>query len=257
MSTTLSLPAIRNRWYEIYLRVHQCLAVVSVYGIWVHIVSQPLLPRIHVYVLIGITGLCTLLFGVVTLYRNGLFPHGFPRADVMSSKGAVLVRLNLVRPVRVAAGQYISLLVMMPSTRLQSLVEYHPFVVANWSDGSLDTLDLLIEPRSGFTRHLLQRSQTRQDLCRALYSGPHGNSVPVSTYEVVLMVATGYGIVSHLPYLQQLLHEYNSRKARSRRIHLVWELKDLGMQAGQPYVDVADGDRSGHSHRKPAEQRAH
>jgi hypothetical protein len=44
----------------------------------------------------------------------------------------------------------------------------------------------------------------------------------------VLMVASGYGITAQLPYLKQLLHEYNSRKAKSRRIHLVWTLKTLG-----------------------------
>lgn len=151
----------------------------------------------------------------------------------MHSKGAVLVRVVLSRPVHVKAGQYISLWVFMPSTSFHSLFEQHPFVVASWADAPLDTLDLLVEPRNGFTRHLLNRSQARQDPCRALFSGPHGNSVPVGDYEVVLMVASGYGIVAQLPYLKQLLHDYNSRKAKSRRIHLVWELKTLGEQRQQ------------------------
>lgn len=198
------------------------------YGIWVHISPQRLFLRFPLYVLIGVAGLSIVLFVLLAMYRNGFFCFGLPRADIMHSKGAVLVRVVLSRPVRVKAGQYICLWLFIPSTSFHSLIEYHPFVVASWSDAPLDTLDLLIEPCAGFTQHLLRRSQTRQDLCRALFSGPHGNSVPVGNYEVVLMVASGYGIAAQLPYLKELLHGYNSRKARSRRIHLVWELRTIG-----------------------------
>ncbi|KAK9438318.1 cell surface metalloreductase (FreA) [Metarhizium brunneum] len=229
ISVAICLPVIRYRWYETFVRAHQCLAIVSVYGIWVHIAPQRLLLRLHVYVLVGIAGLSVVLLGLLVIYRNGIFRSRLPRADLMHAKGAVLVRVVLSRPVRVKAGQYICLWLFIPSTSFHALIEYHPFVVASWSDAPLDTLDLLIEPRTGFTRHLLHRSQTRQDLCRALFSGPHGNSIPVGDYEVVLMVASGYGIAAQLPYLKELLHGYNSRKARSRRIHLVWELKTIDL----------------------------
>jgi NAD(P)H-flavin reductase len=208
------------------------------YGIWLHVAGRPLLPRFYVYTLVGAAGLSALLLGLITVCRNGMFRHMLPRADIMHSKGAVLVRVVLSRPVQVKAGQYISLWLFIPSTSFHSIVEYHPFVVASWSDAPLDILDLLIEPRTGFTRHLLHRSQTRQDLCRALFSGPHGNSVPVGDYDVVLMVASGYGIAAQLPYLKQLLHEYNSRKAKSRRIHLVWELKTPGKLHLTVFADV-------------------
>ena len=93
----------------------------------------------------------------------------------------------------------------MPSTSLHSLVEYRPFVGASWSVGLLDLLDFLIEPRSGFTRHLQHRSQTRQDPYCVLFSRPHGRSIPVGE-SVVLIVASGYRIAAQLAYLKQLLH---------------------------------------------------
>ncbi len=231
-----------------FLRLHQCLALVTVYGIWIHIAPQRLLLRIHLYALIGIAGFSMVLLGLLVVYRNGVFRSRLPRADILHSRGAVLVRVILSRPVRVKAGQYISLWLFIPSTSFCSLIEYHPFVVASWSDDALDTLDLLIEPQTGLTRHLLQRGQTRQDLCRALFSGPHGNSVPVGDYQVVLMVASGYGIAAQLPYLKQLLHEYNSRKARTRRIHLVWELKTLRKQCSRLFVGTTHVCRFGASH---------
>ncbi|KAJ3494077.1 hypothetical protein NLG97_g4307 [Lecanicillium saksenae] len=102
-------------------------------------------------------------------------------------------------------------------------------MVASWSEDTVDTIDLLIEPRRGLTQHLLRCNRTPQHLCPALFTGPHGNSIPVGDYEVVLMVASGYGIAAQLPYLKQLLHNYNRRSVRSRRIHLVWELKTLDL----------------------------
>ena len=228
-SLIVCIPAIRSRWYEVFLRLHLGLAVVSVYGIWVHIASQRLLPRIHLYLLIGVAVLSLILLSGFVISRNGMIWHTLPRADIIHKEGAVLIRVNLSRPVRVRAGQYISLWLFVPTTSLFSVIQCHPFTVASWSADAAATLDLLIEPRGGLTQRLLRRSRARQDLCVALFSGPHGNSIPVGDYEVVLLVASGYGIAAQLPYLKQLLHNYNRRSARARRIHLVWELKTLGM----------------------------
>jgi Ferric reductase NAD binding domain len=233
----VSFPFFRNRWYEIFLRAHQSLAVASVIGVWVHVVPQSLLSRAHVYALVGIAGCSAVLLGTIVVYRNGLFRYGWPRAEITHSKGAVLVTVALSRPIHVKAGQHVSLWVFVPSTSFHSLIEYHPFVIASWSNGPLDTL--------GLTRHLLHRSQTRPDACPALFSGPHGRSIPVGENEVVLMVASGYGIATQLPCLKQLLHDYNSRQAKSRRIHLVWTLKTLGTSycpaacMGLTFLDLA------------------
>jgi hypothetical protein len=46
--------------------------------------------------------------------------------------------------------------------------------------------------------------------------------------ENILIVASGFGIVAHLPYLKQLIHGYNAREVRAHRIHLVWQVQDIG-----------------------------
>ncbi|KAK1989752.1 hypothetical protein LX36DRAFT_676348 [Colletotrichum falcatum] len=76
---------------------------------------------------------------------------------------------------------------------------------------------------------LFSKSQKAQKTCLALFGGPHGTSIPVTDYDVVLMVASGYGIAAQLPYLKKLIYEFNSRKACTRRIHLVWKLDTLGL----------------------------
>ena len=61
-----------------------------------------------------------------------------------------------------------------------------------------------------------------------LFSGPHGNSIPMDDCENIFIVASGFGIAAHLPYLKQLIHGYNVREVRARRIHLVWQVRDIG-----------------------------
>ncbi|CAG8974984.1 hypothetical protein HYALB_00011168 [Hymenoscyphus albidus] len=46
-----------------------------------------------------------------------------------------------------------------------------------------------------------------------LFSGPYGKSVPMEDCENILMVASGFGIAAHLPYLKQLIHGYNARRS--------------------------------------------
>ncbi|OBS20597.1 hypothetical protein FPOA_06950 [Fusarium poae] len=43
------------------------------------------------------------------------------------------------------------------------------------------------------------------------------------------MIASGFGIAAQLPYLKKLMHGYNSCKARTRRVHLVWKLQSLSL----------------------------
>ncbi|WQF90597.1 Putative FAD-binding 8, ferric reductase, NAD binding domain-containing protein [Colletotrichum destructivum] len=237
----LSIPAFKDNFYEVFMRLHQGLAILSIYGIWEHLALQPPLARLCLYVLIGASALSLLFLSCLVVHRNGLLGHGFPRTSINNSGDVIILKLSLSRPVLIDAGQSISLWVLTPSARLRSLWQTHPFVVVSWSDSPLDTLDLLVEPRLGLTQKFLQfsKSQKAQKTCLALFSGPHGTSIPVTDYDVVLMVASGYGIAAQLPYLKKLIYEFNSRKARTRRIHLVWKLGTIELAVA--VKDLLDG----------------
>lgn len=47
-------------------------------------------------------------------------------------------------------------------------------------------------------------------------------------HESIPMVASGFGIAAHLPYLKKLIYSYNTRAVRARRIHLVWQIESKG-----------------------------
>jgi NAD(P)H-flavin reductase len=157
----------------------------------------------------------------------------------MKYRNLITVTIALEHPLTLKAGQYVT--ISIPYVNIYP----HPFVVTSWSEGPQTSLDLIIESRKGFTRTLKVHSKEMQlpnrgevrgrDKERArrptetylvLLSGPHGRSVPAGNYEVVLMIASGFGIVALLPYMKQLIHQYNTRKIRTRRIRLVWQLTD-------------------------------
>jgi hypothetical protein len=139
----LSLPWIRQLSYEIFLRGHQILTVLFVYGIWRHLSTQGWSSKIYLLAAPGMFGLTLFLQTVTLFYRNGLFAgRGFPRAVVSFSAQikeehpvttAAHIRVLLPRPLKVEAGQYINL--WMPSVSLLSWMQTHPFRPLQWHCG--------------------------------------------------------------------------------------------------------------------------
>lgn len=97
----------------------------------------------------------------------------------------------------------------------------------------LTTIQLLIDPRDGFTRRLLRHAETTRGTRKrlVLYSGPHGSPASMKEYGSVLMIASGFGIAAHLPYIKELLDGSQACQIVTRRIHLVWQLREQGKYA--------------------------
>jgi hypothetical protein len=150
-------------------------------------------------------------------------------AHITHEYGAVKVRIQLQKPLDVKAGQAINLWMWMPSVSFWSFLQSHPFVVISWAEKPQDHLDLFIEPRRGLTRELLYHAKSGHTMNPwVLFNGPYGKSIPIEDCENILIVASGFGIVAHLLYLKQLIHGYNAHEVRARRIHLVWQVQDIG-----------------------------
>ena len=83
----LSLPWVRGWFYEIFIRTYQILTGLYVYGIWQHLPKDHHLPRLCLYIALGIFGLTSSLQFMTILYRNVLFAGcGCPRAIVCLSQ---------------------------------------------------------------------------------------------------------------------------------------------------------------------------
>lgn len=105
-------------------------------------------------------------------------------------------------------------------------------MVISWAAGSQNKLELIVKPRSGLTRRFLHQAEVINQSPRisrfVLFSGPHGMGAAANKYEIVLMIADGFGIAALLPYLKRLIHGYNAHTIRTRRIHLVWQVENIG-----------------------------
>ncbi|KAB5514931.1 hypothetical protein GE09DRAFT_1067114 [Coniochaeta sp. 2T2.1] len=101
-------------------------------------------------------------------------------------------------------------------------------MVTSWAEGETRHLRLLVEPRRGWTKKLLRYAKLSPEIaCRALFTGPYGTSISTRNCAIVLLVASGVGIVAQIPYLKQLVHDYNACRTLTRRIHLIWHLETL------------------------------
>ena len=221
----LALPSqrvFRRFWYEIFLRAHQGLAILCAYSIWQHLPDKEVFPRVYVIIFAAFFGATLILEGLIVFAWNGR-----ARATVTCSCGTVRIRLDLPKPLKTEPGQYINL--WMPVS-FCTLWQSHPFVITSWAATPQATLDLFIQPRRGFTRDLLDRAREGKEtkVEWAMFSGPHGQVIPVGEYERIFMVADDAGIAAHLPYLKRLIHGYHARQLVTRRIHLVWQISDIG-----------------------------
>ena len=225
----LSYPLFRKPSYELFLRSHQALAIASVYTTWRHLPSDKLFPRFYVYLSVSLFLSTSISQCGRVLYQNGIFHHGLPRAHITLVGGAIKIQVHVRKPLEVKAGQYVNLWIWIPSISFWTVIQSHPFVVTSWADGQQYTLDLFIEPRRGLTRELFYHGQNRSARNPlVLFSGPHGSSAPMDEYQNIVMIASGFGIAAQLPYLKQLIHGYNTREVRARRVHLIWQIQDIG-----------------------------
>lgn len=127
-------------------------------------------------------------------------------------------------------GQYIN--ICLPSVSIWSWLQTHPLTVTSWSCEKQEILELLIHPQRGQSASLFEQVRAiesgRALSLMALYSGPHGISERVNDYENVILIASGPGLVAVIPYVAMLIHGYNTCTMHVRRIHLIWQVEELG-----------------------------
>ena len=229
---------MRTFSYEAALRTHQTLAFALAYGLWRHISPTDTFPGLYLYVGGALFIAFAILWLLSVLYRNR---SGFSTAQISYNFGALKVTLDLPRPLKVKAGQYVCL--WIPWAGFGAVAQSHPFTIISWSNEPQEEFELFIEPRRGFTKKLLSLSAHGPTKCIAMFSGPHGKHLPVDQYENIIMLATDFGVAAHLPYLKKLVHDERSRSRSShmrdghsseasskRRVHLVWQIDRGGKE---------------------------
>jgi predicted ferric reductase len=201
--------------------------------IWRHIsLKKP--AQIFLEIGIGLWAIATAIHWILFAFRNFVFGRSFAtavakrRSNVGSNQSLVdpsnvlQVDIAVPRPWQVKAGQYIFL--SIPKLGIFTGLRGHPFMISWWErDQKGLKISLLVKSRTGFTAELDR--YTNKPL-RAYIDGPYGMKYDFGEYGTVIMFATGIGIAAHLPYMKDLIRGYNSCEVMTRRIYLIWEIKE-------------------------------
>lgn len=214
--------------------MHQISAVAVLFALWLHVGSRWTISRYCVVASCCCPLATSLLQGMRILVGHRFFCHGLATATFTRIGEAIFIDVCTPFTIRIHAGQYINL--WIPGLGFRSFFESHPFIVAaieNCERGQ--RLKLIVQTQRGWTLRLRHHVSALDDKSSenhiVLFSGPHGRAAPVSNYGVVILAASDGGIVAQLPYLQWLIHSYRDFSARTRRIHLVWQLEHIGTRS--------------------------
>lgn len=210
------------------------LSITVLIAIWRHISSKKP-AQIFLEVGICLWAIATAVHWIPFTFRNFVFGRTFATAvatrlsnadpsnqSLVDPSNVLQVDITVPRPWPVKAGQ--SIFLSIPRLGAFTGLRGHPFMISWWErDRKGLTISLLVKSRAGFTAELDRH--TNKPL-RAFIDGPYGMKHDFGEYGTVIMFATGIGIAGHLPYMKDLISGYNSCEVVTRRIRLVWEIKE-------------------------------
>ncbi|KAI8623383.1 ferric reductase like transmembrane component [Xylariaceae sp. FL1651] len=257
----LSLSPVRHAFYETFLTTHILLALIIFITTLVHCASAAIpggLPQLPYMVAIFLLWFAERLARMFRLaYNNWSSRRGFTEAVVEPMPGdCSRVTMHLPRYVDVKPGThaYIRFMGINPW-------ENHPFSIA-WvehhpdADRTLEitrshsnvelqkgttSVSFVIGAHTGFTRQLFNRASrggTRPVRIRAAMEGPYAGHHSLDSYGHALLFAGSTGITHQLSYLRPLIQGFNDGTVATRRITLVWVMRDTeALEWVRPWMD--------------------
>ncbi len=247
----LSCGPVRHAFYETFLNTHILLATIIFACTWIHCYTAEVpggLPQLPWVIAL------TLIWCVERLLRvvwTAVRSRGFVDAVVEAMPcEACRVTIHLPRYTDVKPGThaYIRFLEL-------NFWENHPFSIA-WVEhkprdpslpshekdlsampptNSLKTsVSFVIGAHTGFTRKLYNRARaalaegTAKVTLRATFEGPYAGHHSLDSYGHAVLIAGATGITHQLSYIRHLIEGANAGTVATRRITLVWVVRDDG-----------------------------
>lgn len=265
----LAISPIRHAFYETFLNLHIMMALVIFVCSWIHCAAAhvegglPQLPWIVAIVL--------LWFADRFARFIRLACANYSRKDFTSAIcepmpcGVTRVTVDLPRRLDVRPGTHAYL-------RFWGLNpwESHPFSIA-WADhhdgrddlpisekdplasfklaGGRTSVSFLVAAQTGMTRKLHDAAKRGVDgahgrrgagaiRMRAALEGPYAGHHSLDSYGHAVLFAGATGITHQLSYLRHLLHGYNNGTVATRRLTLVWIVREYDcLEWVRPYMD--------------------
>ncbi|PMD42325.1 hypothetical protein L207DRAFT_632111 [Hyaloscypha variabilis F] len=232
----LSLTPLRLWKYEIFLKSHHFLGVLSVGGLLWHVIIAkgldfwPLsLPLTSIF--FWAVGLILFLHNLRIRSQEVEISKFHRVRDIGSfscrEADVVRIEIKLRSPETVRPGQFVYL--RFRDFYFSDKIQTHPFMIS-WWESALDSpkaqsLTLLVQPVNGLTRRLSSKTFL-QDVS---FDGPLGLNLHLESYDNVFLAVKGIGIAGVLSYAKHLieLETYiKGPRITPRKVDLYWELED-------------------------------
>lgn len=246
----LSLSPLRHAFYETFLNLHIILALITFVCTWVHCATAEIpggLPQLPWMVAIFLLWFADRFARMLRLVYYNWSRQGCTEASIAALPcEATRVTLFLPRHVEIRPGTHAYL-------RFRDVKpwENHPFSVAyvdhqpRASPNGLEKDDIItrediqrgttavsfiIGAHTGFTRALFDKASLfngENFPMKAAMEGPYAGHHQLDSYGHAVMFCGSTGITHQLSYLKPLIEGYNDGTIATRRITLVWVIREF------------------------------
>ncbi|KAK4452932.1 FAD-binding domain-containing protein [Podospora aff. communis PSN243] len=228
-----SLPIIRRKAYEVFIKLHVPVGWIYV-GILFWHTKNFLMSWGYLGASFGILVICNLWrffhLNWTKPWRNAFMIGDEAAINIMSED---TIKITIPTQMRWKPGQYVYL--RMPGI---SLFQNHPFTISSlcsedfpseYGENHRDCV-LVFKPYGGFTRKVLETAIEKgpYHTYRAFLDGPYGGMRrELAAFDTCILIAGGSGITSLMSQLLNLIKRMRDGKAITKKIVVVWALKRL------------------------------
>ncbi|KAK5654386.1 hypothetical protein OQA88_7295 [Cercophora sp. LCS_1] len=228
-----SLPIIRRRAYELFIKLHEPVGYIYIAVLFWH-TKNFLMSWGYLGASAGVIVLCNIwrLFKLnwAKPWRLAWMIGDEAAINIMTEN---TIKITIPTQMRWKPGQYVYL--RMPGI---SLFENHPFTISSlcsedfpseYGEEYRDCV-LVLRPYGGFTRKLLETAIDKGPFhtYRAFLDGPYGGMRrELAAFDTVILIAGGSGITALMSQLLNLIKRMRDGKAITKKIVVVWALKRL------------------------------
>lgn len=257
----VSVSPLRHAFYETFLVFHIILAFIAIVGTWVHCAAAHMpggLPQLSWMVAIFIIWMLERTVRMLRLAYYNWSSRGWSSEALVEPLPCNATRVTIALP------RYVD---VKPGTHAYirisglSVWENHPFSIA-WVEhkpirGSLPITEkqelvrtsaanmrtkvsFIIGAQTGFTKKLHDKAQLvgRPSTMGAYFEGPYAGHHSLNSYGHAVLIAGATGITHQLSYLKPLIEGFNNGTVATRRIVLVWIIRDMeALEWIRPYMD--------------------
>ncbi|WWC68648.1 uncharacterized protein I206_102579 [Kwoniella pini CBS 10737] len=230
-----SIRPFREKFYEAFLIIHICLALVTLVACWYHVQIWDGQYDPWIWASVGVWAMDRFIrvIRVGILTNKALFKKGTNAIGTIPNLNENgLIRLSISTSIKInpKPGQYFFIYTPFSIKPWEN----HPFTLASWkfNEKNTDTtiLNFLIKPLKGQTKKWQKEILKNQGKLsfKLFLEGPYGHENFIENFDKILFISGGSGITSILPYIFKLnqsslilLPEFQIKE-----INLIWIIKN-------------------------------